>query len=652
MATFPQRRLRGFRALMWTIPVVFGLLSAFVGSCEQRAYAADPFTVSIDSVTTGQLPGQTGSTDKTVTISGQLTGLNPDDTVDSLTMALTVNGPIRTRSAISEALAKPDQISGESNAQTKAVQFTFGPIADQATTWSVEFSSNDVLGSLGNGVFALGIKATHPNEESSASATLLPWFPDETSLDPTQLSFVIPITTFDSSTQGVHTPSDSERDELERISSLVSIKPALAAQVSWLIDPSINEWLNSLDDDQARSLAGALGSLKGSRTSSPYGSADVDALSRDDLTNEINDVVDVTSAKSSIAYITNPDRFDPTSFRRNSLSDNFVPMISNQDLGVSPNSTMNSPIAINDQKVTAFDQAVSECFMSENSSEVELNQCVTSQVAMMTAEQPNRSRGVAIVTPANWATSTSALESLIASLSNQPWVKFASLAKLNDREVTQTLSYPKSPSAKLIPQKNIRVTRLLITQADALAEVIDNPEFVQTYKQLVARTFSTQWSNQATALQFGKANLKNLQSLADSIAIKTSPSITIGSEAAELPITVVNSSGYDVTVRVALTSTSPARFTPQTSDIISIKDGQKVTVTIPIEVYGAGRLSVAATLVSTNSKVIGTAENIVITPTAYTRFASAIVIGALGLLILLVALRFVRRQVNARKAAS
>lgn len=653
MASFPHQRFAGsissfIKLLAISLVTVFTVV--LVGPISP-AQASDDLAVSITSISSADVPNQSSPAAQNLVLKGNVTGLAANQAA-GLKLKLSLSGQMRTRSAISDALADPTSVTTQSTVKTDTVQFAVSPGSDGSATWSVQFTTTDVMQETGNGVYAFGVTASAGDTTSDTSTTLFPWFPDGTSLDPTALSLVIPLTAVNTSSGSFHPASDDDRSELDRISQLVSIEKSAAAHISWVIDPSLNEWLASVDDDQARTLTEKIAQLAGTRMSLPYGLANVDALAQSDLTPELNDLVEVTDAQSKSVYLTTSEKFDLTSFTRNKVSENFVPVLPNVDFGVSANSTLASNVTVNGEQVLSYDQAASDCLALSKAGSLAMTQCVTGHVAMMTAEQPNRSRNVTVLAPINWSCDTASLTYLVNALSDKSWVASSSLATFLKADSAKSVSYTHSPEVQIIPAKNVKVTRALTTKADALAEVIDNPAFVRTYKQLVARTFSTQWSNQATAYQFAKTNVKNLQALADSIAIKTSPSITIGSESAELPITVVNSSGYDVTVRVALTSNSPARFKPQTSDDISIKDGQKITVTIPIKLYGAGRLSVSAALVSTHGKVVGSAQSIGITPTAYTRFASTIVIGALGVLILLVAFRLIRRRLRDRKVAS
>lgn len=648
MATFPRLTIAGF---------VLSLLTCIgIAAPATNVLAADNLTVAVTSLTREPSPDDPTETATNLVIKGQVKGISAA-TGQKLDLALMRSDAIRTRSAISDILQDPYGVTLRETIQTRKVTFSSTINTDGTVEWTAKFSVSDLLDQLGNGVYAFGISASVENS-TGVSSFLFPWFPDRTSLDPTAISLVVPLAVFNNAPLGIHTPSEIERSELNRISQLISIEPKLAASITWAIDPSLVDWLDSLNDDQARSVKDAITELSGTRIALPYGLADVDALAQAELIPELTDLVSVskvstvTNSQTPSIYFTNKDKFDPTSIVSSKLNKDFIPVIANSDFGVSANSTVEATSKTNTVNVLTYDLAASECFNQAKANQFAAIQCLTSHIAMMTAEQPNRSRSVALVAPTDWDVESPALNSLIDSLTGQSWVALSSLTRSLNFDDAQSLSFSHNPTAGNIPAKNIKITRSLTTKADALAEVIDNPDFVLTYKQLVARTFSTGWSNQATAYQFGKNNLKNLQTLSDSIAINTSPSITIGSESASLPITVVNSSGYDVTVRVALTSTSPARFAPQTSEDIAIKNGQKVTVAIPITVYGAGRLSVAATLVSSHGKVVGSAQNIVITPTAYTRFASSIVVGALGLLVLLVIVRLVRRRLSGRKEIS
>ena len=97
-----------------------------------------------------------------------------------------------------------------------------------------------------------------------------------------------------------------------------------------------------------------------------------------------------------------------------------------------------------------------------------------------------------------------------------------------------------------------------------------------------------------------------------------------------------------------LTSDATSRFTAESSGVIVVDSGQRITVPIAITLVGAGVVDVQAQLIAPNGERFGELENIQISSAAYSQFARTLVWGAFGLLVLLALSNFVKRRKDKR----
>ena len=143
-------------------------------------------------------------------------------------------------------------------------------------------------------------------------------------------------------------------------------------------------------------------------------------------------------------------------------------------------------------------------------------------------------------------------------------------------------------------------------------------------------------------------NLFLLNEYLGAVSIQASERITTPEESSEIPITIVNESDKSVSVSVSLTSNAASRFTAESSGLIQVDSGQRITVPVAVTLVGAGVVDVQAQLIAPNGERFGEVENIQISSAAYSQFARTLVWGAFGLLVLLALSNFVKRRKDKR----
>ena len=270
--------------------------------------------------------------------------------------------------------------------------------------------------------------------------------------------------------------------------------------------------------------------------------------------------------------------------------------------------------------------------------------CLKSEIGMITAESPQKSRSIIVLAPTNWNISGTQLTNLITDLSNQNWMQIVDL-----QSVAALKSVGNYETA--VDDYQSKLTKLTIRQADQLRSETETLTSVFTDEDLVAgfeasRTlgFSELWTSSGAATEFLSENLALIDTYLGAISIQGSSRITTPKESSEIPITIVNESDRDVSVSIHLTSTATSRFSEVPSQLIQVGSGQRITVPVAITLVGAGVVDVEAQLIAPNGDRFGKEKKMQISSAAYSQFARTLVWGAFGLLVLLALSNFVKRH--------
>lgn len=457
-----------------------------------------------------------------------------------------------------------------------------------------------------------------------------PWFYKD-AFKPTQIVVAATLTT--TTFHPVDQPVDVAigTNEIDRLNNLLDVLPANALVV---VDPYLRDWLKDFSySDLSEKSAQLLERLsKYDAYESVYAQTNIAKTVANKLSTMTTSAL--TSKESSVVvYAPSNELVSKTLFKKVSEQQDSLIVLPNESLG-GVQETINAHGITNGTDFLVSDSGLSRCFTFND--QLLARSCLTSLLAAITAESPNRSRTVLLNLPIN-AYDAQALS--VISHADQFNNVFSSV------DVDTALAT--SPVIHSIPQgtnENLAVTTAMrkgLAQLSNLAKSVDS---VFKDEALSRQLNATRYFALSTLNTAEKENLDIVQSAVTyandqlhTLSLEGSSRITIPGTKSSLPITIVNGSDHTATVGVQISSSLPGRISAANIDVVTIEPGKRMTVQIPISVSGAGLIPVEATLTSRDNDSFGKSLSIQIASSAYQDIARNLVWTALALLVLLLA---------------
>jgi hypothetical protein len=270
--------------------------------------------------------------------------------------------------------------------------------------------------------------------------------------------------------------------------------------------------------------------------------------------------------------------------------------------------------------------------------------CIKSEIGMMTAESPQNSRNVLVLTPTAWKISNERLSALVSVLSDHSWMQLTTLDLVAAGEPKANYVASQSADPRDFSRALLRQAQNLKVNTESVSALYDDQELAAGFTAARILGYSDLWSSNARATEYLTENISLLNGYLNAVSIQASARITTPEESSEIPITIVNESDRAVSVSIDLTSTATSRFSAEPTGVIQVDSGQRITIPVAITLVGAGVVDVQAQLIAPNGERFGEVENIQISSAAYSQFARTLVWGAFGLLVLLALSNFVKRR--------
>ena len=637
-------RFSRFGSVLFAATIGFALVSVPVTASQ----AAESNLVKITSlnISAATDSGGTLRDRHIVALQGTFTN-NTNRTISKLELNLVSTPAIKSRSQLADLIAKPTTSNNLISSSKSAILRNIAPGSQK--DWQMTFIGEEVLGINASGVYAFGVKP-RLGEASPATVITTPWF-FNADIKPTNVAFVVPLTTLNNHlANGEVASQKSDVAEAQRLSNLISQKSG--SKISWLQDSALSSWVSQLaagsESDVPKKLGDAIASLKPAAFA-PFGSTDLATLS---LENDQHNLVDAINLTRSIAgdlpIIYAPIQGTTDSKTVSILSTRGIStLVSNEYLRGNSQITTSAVVTSDSNPVLVYDLAASSCLDGVDDSDTTFFgavTCITSEIGMMTAESPQKSRSVIVLAPANWKISTAQMSELIADLGNQNWMQLVGLDFVTSAKPEQNFKPSITDYQNQLTELTIRQANVLHSKTQTLASVFVDKDLAVGFDTSRILGFSELWGSDARATKYLAKNLALIDTYLGAVSIQVSSQVTTPEESSDIPITIVNESGQAVSVRVGLSSAATSRFSATPSDLIQVGGGQRVTIPVAITLIGAGVLEVRAQLIAPNGEPIGEVKNMQISSAAYSQFARTLVWGAFGLLVLLALSNFVKRR--------
>jgi hypothetical protein len=595
--------------------------------------------------------GGTLSSKHVVFLKGTFTNTS-SQAISELELNLVSTPEIKSRGELAELIDDPTSADNLKPSGTSAVLRNIAPGATK--NWQITFRGEDVLGDSASGVYGFGVQPDLP-ATSKATVITTPWFYNS-DIKPTNVALVIPLTTLNT-----HLANDEVTDrkkdlaEAKRLTNLISNQDP--SKVSWLQDAALNTWVEQLaldtDSDTPNKLRTAISGLAPTTAMLPFGHTDLTALVRANQQDDLADAVNQTrqlSGERQIFYVPAKgiaDRQTVSLLNQQGIRS----IVSNEYLRGDERETTAAVSNSASNPVLVHDLGASNCLGSADKDDANFFAavtCIKSEIGMMTAESPQNSRNVLVVTPAKWKISSERLSALISILSDHNWMQLTTLDLV--AAATPSDSYVASQSAdpRDFSRAVLRQAQNLKVNTESVSSLYDDQELAAGFTAARILGYSDLWSSNARAAEYLTENNSLLNDYLSAVSIQASSRITTPEESSEIPITIVNESDSAVSVSIDLTSSATSRFTAEPTGVIQVDSGQRITVPVAITLVGAGVVDVQAQLIAPNGERFGEVENIQISSAAYSQFARTLVWGAFGLLVLLALSNFVKRRRDKR----
>jgi len=289
--------------------------------------------------------------------------------------------------------------------------------------------------------------------------------------------------------------------------------------------------------------------------------------------------------------------------------------------------TANSPT---DSKATAF--SVQQRFLAET--------------AMIAAEQPAVARSIVVAPPRRWDPPAGLASALLAETVSAPWLKPVSLGHL------AAATHPTGQVSRLAPAavSKAELGRPLLAQARQLDQQVRVLESIQptpdpTLAGGVAAVESSAWRGR-TGGQQASALLQQisryLSAQEGKLTIIGPPRVTLTGLKGPVPVSISNGLDHPVRVRLAV-DPGHGITVNKLPGVVTVPAGQQETIKLGVVAATVGSTTLRLRLVTPGGVPFPAQASVTIQATHYGTLALVIIIGALGVFVLTLAARALRR---------
>ncbi len=572
----------------------------------------------------------------TVEINGSFTAAMPKENTH---LDLVTFGPLQTRSELAQVLADPHLSQGTTHPDISVL--LKAPSSTKPNSFSIKFDGDKALGSPVDGVYVFGLV-----KRGSALQTnyVQPWFYESKQIEKTKVVFLTQL-----AVQNKHLAdgtSGAINSDMRTVVRLNNILDQRSNSIDLVKDPAVDNWLSDLQNTALKpaviEVKKKLSQATAKSATQIFNHTDLQSL----FASSPNDIWSIlrlspTNPNQPLLYFPKYGQINYQTTSQLANVGNVIPVLSNTFVSGDPYQTTNTSALVNNKASLIYDAGISRCLTIRDS--LRAIECVSANVAMITAESPYQSRTVAVATPPFWNVQPGELSAITRELSKNNWSQLITAKQALNSENDQ-LIFNINGASKQFPAGLVASGNRLTNLAGVLGNAIRSDDFVSGFEMVRLRSFSDQFPRAQSAKYFLRENQALLDRISSSIAIQTSHRITVASASTEIPLTISNKSGYRIQVRASVTSPSTSRFTSVPSDLITVPTGTRVTVPVKIHFKGTGSINVKVRLTNSKNQDLGITQDIWVASSSYQSLARTLVWGACGLLVLFAIVNMARKR--------
>jgi hypothetical protein len=591
---------------------------------------------------------------------------------------------------------------GRDGRSVPGTQVTLGRVAAGAESGFSITVPLDELRLPSYGVYVVGAEARGDSADLNGrlgiTRTFLPWVPPDSHLQPTRLTWLLPLVDVPHRLANGDFTDDrlaqafSPTGRLSRLLDAGAV--AGAVPIAWLVDPMLLEDAAAMADGYrvrtgpGKTVPGAAAAAADSwlerlRTVTagadvvalPYADADVTALQRARMGAQITAAArrgasvataildrpvtsDLTLPPAADLDIATARTLYGTGIATLALSDLALP--TKDELTYTP--TARATLALGGgqtSQVLLVDSSLTlslEAGGRDDGERVLTRQRFLAETAMITAQRPADARYVLAFPPRYWDPPAAMLSSLLNATGAVPWMQPATLSDLRAQPVPDVrrdpLRYPAAARARELPATSLARVRVVEAEVDRFGAVLSEPRRVlPSYEAMLGRLLSAGWRGRdrahGEAITDTHAGIEGQRARVRVL----NGSVTLGSQSGTFPVTVANDLAQPVQVRLMLRAQSP-RLAVTQPEPFDVGAHRKKQVLVPAKAVADGLVVVDAELQTPDGARYAAPVEIRVRVTEYGTVGLWITVGAAAVLFGAAGLRLIRRARGRHVAGS
>ncbi|WP_462203074.1 DUF6049 family protein, partial [Frankia sp. CcWB3] len=280
------------------------------------------------------------------------------------------------------------------------------------------------------------------------------------------------------------------------------------------------------------------------------------------------------------------------------------------------------------------------------------------ELGMITAERPEQRFQILALPrdwdpPSDWARSV--LDTLTSGYSTSVGLDAGVGGQSRPDDRPGRLAYPAEAQARELPTDYLTAVEDVLDEVQALSPVLCPPrrgprcqlQLINPMKNTLVTATSAAWrgDRRVDGVSLSQQVDGEASAIRNGIQVVASRSVNLTSRRGLVPITLENNTQYEVTVVLAFSSTDRSRLRSPARQTLRLPPGQKAQVEIEMEAEGAGTFPLEIRKLNLDGQALSTEppNRVLVRSTVYGAVATAITIGAVGVLLLAVVIRLARR---------
>jgi Family of unknown function (DUF6049) len=231
-------------------------------------------------------------------------------------------------------------------------------------------------------------------------------------------------------------------------------------------------------------------------------------------------------------------------------------------------------------------------------------QCILSELTNLYLERPGVQRACVAVAPGSWHPSRDVLDEVLRALSGAPWLTTVTLAEnmQNVKPVSETALKIPVPEPEEFPTDYFRQVKKAAGKFDSYSKTVmpgnANIDLLRRDVYISESDVWRQWDRANEGLQFADFVASTVDNELAKVAMTSMGSITLTSSKADIPLSIVNGTGYRI--RAVLKLASNGLTFPGGDNRKVLLEPKENLLEIPVKVKKKGRVRFSAQLVAEN----------------------------------------------------